>query len=434
MYTARWLQRRQEKPQRPGRILQRAMSIQIILPEDTLEAKPNGEPMVRHSGDEIRGHLEVTTRGNFEFEVSLSFEGLVRTWFGFQNDGDPCRLPPTAEFQFLQETQKLYSDPSSGSIKDQLRIHRLPFQFVVPHELISARSDVHPDFLKLCPSTKQGPAFCSLPSRKVFRQPLILYAIRIKHIRTDKVVENFMRSTYHREIAIMPHIPPAPPLAMEAFIREYKPSTMRSVRQHRWTRLLGTLRLSAAEPSPVNILSSGFGPSTVVTLSLAFAPNGPCGSEIWPCEWSCVVSNYLRIRTFYSTQRMERMPTLSEAKRDSFLRVHEMKTALEVREHSELSWNNDDACQWSTKVNVPIRVMKNLLPTFLNQLSARQYAVVIRLAIKGLSHGLLELVLPLQVIYYPTLSETFETPHREGTARDELLSSDVDFSPPSYDS
>jgi hypothetical protein len=51
------------------------MSIQIILPEDTFEAKSNGEPMVRHSGDEIRGHLEVTTRGNFEFEVSLSFEG-----------------------------------------------------------------------------------------------------------------------------------------------------------------------------------------------------------------------------------------------------------------------------------------------------------------------------------------------------------------------
>ena len=75
MYTARWLQRRQEKPQRLGRILQPAMSIQIILPEDTLEAKSNGEPTVRHSGDEIRGYLEVTTRGNFEFEVSLSFEG-----------------------------------------------------------------------------------------------------------------------------------------------------------------------------------------------------------------------------------------------------------------------------------------------------------------------------------------------------------------------
>jgi hypothetical protein len=60
-----------------NRILQPAISIQIILQEDTLGAKSNGEPTVRHSGDEIRGHLEVMTRGNFEFEVSLSFEGLI---------------------------------------------------------------------------------------------------------------------------------------------------------------------------------------------------------------------------------------------------------------------------------------------------------------------------------------------------------------------
>lgn len=139
------------------------------------------------------------------------------------------------------------------------------------------------------------------------------------------------------------------------------------------------------------------------------------------------------------------MPTLSAAKKDPFLRVHEVKTAPEVREYSRLPWNNDDACQWMTNLNVPIRVMKNLLPTFLNQLSARQYAVVVRFSIKGLSHRLLELVLPLQVIYYPALGEMLEAPQEEGTtARDELLSSvshlqqefmdsEVDFSPPSYD-
>jgi hypothetical protein len=115
-HTSRWLQWRQEKPQRMDRILQPAISIQIILPEDICGANSNGKPTVRHSGDEIRGHLEVTTRGNFEFEVNLSFEGqsifsrlasvvikfglgLVRTWVGFQNDSDPYRLPPTAEFQ-----------------------------------------------------------------------------------------------------------------------------------------------------------------------------------------------------------------------------------------------------------------------------------------------------------------------------------------------
>ena len=117
LHTAQWLQWRQEKPPKMDRIRQPAITIQIILPEDAFGAKSAAEPTVRHSGDEIRGHLEVMTCGDFEFEVSLSFEGLisifsgwlqrvinsglglVRTWVGFQNDGDPCRLPPTAEFQ-----------------------------------------------------------------------------------------------------------------------------------------------------------------------------------------------------------------------------------------------------------------------------------------------------------------------------------------------
>ena len=76
-HTAQWIRRWKEKSQRLDRILQRAISIRIILPEDAFAAKSTGEPAVRHSGDEIRGHLEVMTRGNFEFEVGLSFEGLI---------------------------------------------------------------------------------------------------------------------------------------------------------------------------------------------------------------------------------------------------------------------------------------------------------------------------------------------------------------------
>jgi len=142
---------------------------------------------------------------------------------------------------------------------------------------------------------------------------------------------------------------------------------------------------------------------------------------------------------------MDQMPTLSATKIDPLLRIHEMKTAPEVREYSEISWKNDDVCQWTTSLKVPIRSMKKLLPTFLNQLSARQYAVVVQLSIKGLFHGILELVLPVQVIYYPGLAEILEMPLREVTeARDQLLSplsnlqqdfmaSDVYFLPPSYD-
>jgi hypothetical protein len=62
------------------RIIRPAISAQIILPEDASGAKSGQEPTVRHCGDEIRGHLEVITYGNFEFDIIVSFEGLIRTF------------------------------------------------------------------------------------------------------------------------------------------------------------------------------------------------------------------------------------------------------------------------------------------------------------------------------------------------------------------
>jgi hypothetical protein len=56
---------------------------------------------------------------------------------------------------------------------------------------------------------------------------------------------------------------------------------------------------------------------------------------------------------------------------------------------------------WTASLAAPITASKNLLPTFLNQLSARQYDLVVRLSIKGFHHGRVELVLPVQVIFHP---------------------------------
>lgn len=56
---------------------------------------------------------------------------------------------------------------------------------------------------------------------------------------------------------------------------------------------------------------------------------------------------------------------------------------------------------WTTTLSLPVNTSKDLLPTFLNALSARQYALVLRLMIEGLYHDTIELIVPVQVIYYP---------------------------------
>ena len=53
-----------------------SVNVRIVLLEDTFATKSRQEAPVWHCGDEIRGHLEVMTRGNFEFEITVSFEGL----------------------------------------------------------------------------------------------------------------------------------------------------------------------------------------------------------------------------------------------------------------------------------------------------------------------------------------------------------------------
>lgn len=110
-----------------------SMVVRIVLAEDTPSVEPSPKPQIRHCGDEIQGHLEVSCNSSFEFSVDISFEGmsmlcfipelftlplntpsgLIRTWIGSRSDTDSFQLPPTAEFQV------------SGTIIPQLALRKL---------------------------------------------------------------------------------------------------------------------------------------------------------------------------------------------------------------------------------------------------------------------------------------------------------------------
>jgi hypothetical protein len=272
---------------------------------------------------------------------------------------------------------------------------------------------MHPDFLKLCPSAKLGSAFLGPTSGKTYRQPIITYIIRIIRVRTEIVMASPIRCPDEREIIIMPRTPAAPPLEIEHFPCEYKPCTTKALKQHMWNRSLGHLHVSAVEPPPLNISTAAPRTSSLVSVKLTFTPKQPCEIEVRPHEWKCVVKYCLRSRTFYSTRKLERIPTSSVTKSDPFLRMREEKNGWEIRGFGPISWRRDCLleegtlvqderhCPWATTLILPVNAPKNLLPTFLNPLSARQYALVLQLMIEGLHHGVIELVVPVQVIYYP---------------------------------
>jgi hypothetical protein len=316
--------------------------------------------------------------------------------------------------KFLRQIQHISSNSSMGCREDNLYVYHLPFRFTIPHKLISARSDVHPDFLKLCPSAKIGSRLMGPMSRKIYRQPIITYVIRIIRVQTGVVMKSPIRCQDEREILIMPWTPATPPLEIKHFPQEYKPFTSKCVKQQVWKRFLGHLHVSAVEPVPLNICTPAPRASTVVSVQLTFTPKPPpCEIEVCPQEWKCVVKYYLRSRTFYSTRKLERMPTSLTTKTDPLLRMREEKNKWEVREFGLSCWGRGGPPQdgnlvqdeslrpWTTTLLLPINASKTLLPTFLNALSARQYALVLRLMIEGLHHATIELIVPTQVIYYP---------------------------------
>jgi hypothetical protein len=156
--------------------------------------------------------------------------------------------------------------------------------------------------------------------------------------------------------------------------------------------------------------------STLATLKLNLSPQYLGEFGIQPHEWKFVVNYHLRSRTFYSTQRLDRIPTTAAAKRNQFQQVRVGTIRSEVREIGIAPWKIDCRTQssdrdnglhmeefyiWTATLTVPVSAPKSLLPTFLNQLSARQYVLVLQLRINGLYHGLIELLLPMQVVFHP---------------------------------
>lgn len=341
----------------------------------------------------------------------------------------------TDAFQLLKEVQHILSHPHMRCRSEPLYMYRLPFSFMIPSELISARSDIGPEFLRLCPSANLGSTVQNSWASQIYSKPSIKYTIRVKHVTTDVHLVPPHRCYMEREIQIMPYTSPLPPLVLEHFPNDFRTFTCSSIRTRQWKQSFGVLELSAVEPPPLNLCTAAPRACTLASLQVILRQHGCCSPELYPCNWKFTIRSYIRIRTFCSTQTLTKVPTMFAAKINPCLNVNDSRTFSETRQYCVSSWKYDPqlvdsglgpptegegvtdgkAPLWCKTLVVPISAPKALLPTFLNPLSARQYALVLKVDVEGLSHRPLKLVLPLQVIYWPdgmreTVSEQTEDP------------------------
>ena len=326
------------------------------------------------------------------------------------------------------------NDVNSGHNK-----HRVNFSFVVPKQLISARSDVDHQFLQLHPSTRLGARYYDYESRKPFAQPLIYYTLTATLQNIDTLPPLWFRQC-EREIAILPAKTAEPPFYVGPHQQEYNLRSSVALGRHICGGVWGKLRLSAVEPPPLYIQATTPKASTLVPIKVEFVPNKSTDTEIDPYNWTVVVTSRIRQRVFCSTKRMERVPTLTDVRRTPQLELRTQSTEPEVRVYSHLSWrmdrlskdgtiiSTDTISQWIATLEATISASKTLQLPFTTPTATLRYSIVLEVRIVGLRHATASIEVPLQVLRKPPPDMRIASPVPSGwsqTSSDE--SDDLDF-------
>lgn len=331
--------------------------------------------------------------------------------------------------KFLKETQDIATPPCDCRQSTEQIACRLPFEFVIPNSLISARSDVAPDYLNLLPTAKEGPAFHGPTSGTIYMRPMITYMLTAcaVHIGSGK--------TYwcKQEISIMPSMAAAPPLQIEHFQHEYTVTSGTALRRHVWSRSIGKLTVSAVEPQPLNISTSAPQASATASIKLLFEPCKAQKLFARPYDWDITVKSFLRIKTFFTTQPFKQIPTQKTLESDPLIRMDSQATLADLRCCDTLPWRlhrlssvgtivtDASSTPWTSILTVPVNASKTFLPTFLSPLSARRYVLMLDLNIEGLSHGTLALEIPIQVIHDPSQTSDRSRRNLRGQEQETLL-------------
>ncbi len=334
--------------------------------------------------------------------------------------------------KFLKETQVI-TPPCLGQQPRVQCTHRLPFEFVIPNSLISARSDVAPEYLNLLPTVKEGPAFRGVNSQRLYMRPMIEYMLTASAMHID----SGRRYQCKQDISVMPSNAVAPPLQVEDFPRDYTLTSSKALKRHIWSRPIGKLTVSAVEPQPLNMSTNAPRASTTASIKLFFEPREAGECAIRPYDWSITVKSFLRIRTYITTRPFQQIPTQEIVETDPLVQVDSKATSASRRHCDTLPWRlhrlspagtittGPLATPWTSVLIVPVNASKNLLPTFLSPLSARRYVLVLALKVGGLSHGTLALEIPIQVIHDPSETSNRSSRTLLGQEQERLWDPDV---------
>jgi hypothetical protein len=245
-------------------------------------------------------------------------------------------------------------------------------------------------------------------------QPLIKYSIRVvvgPKISNGHGIDSKPCSVT-REVFIVPFCTKAPPVAVEDLPGEYRLLATKTLKQHLWSKGMGQLEASACEPAPLNMATSAPRSASCLSLRLTYQLPYKIAMRVRPRDWQVLIESKIITFTFYSCLPLETAPNMQDVKMKPSIRLDSNLIFSETKLFTNLPWclnkpsvdrtiPTSPSFLWVAKVDVPINVSKELLPTFFTPLAARRYALKITVRVAGLHHVAPELQLPLQLVHEP---------------------------------
>lgn len=352
------------------------------------------------------------------------------------------------------------------------------FHFVIPRWATLNTENVPDQCLSLPPSLSAGVSYRRPGEEDEYAQPNIQYRLKARvnlNFLQDSILPRTLEAL--RTIVILPCSPPMPPTDTSDFPAEFINSASNTYRAF----LFGswyTMTLSMQEPAAISLQSTQTRGSVNAILHVEIrAPASVMDStsaKRLPLSLKNLlfkIQPILRAKTFYSTQPFRKMPGQTMLTLKGSVRLKDEVMKLDAHDLKASSWQHDipdeapwlaevdrrsststrsasvstiestDGCKaspmakdsplvWSTRLSVPITVQPNLPPTFCSVTASRQYSLIMRIRVVGVSIKDFILEVPLQILYTPRESQerrsTFSTyelqPSFTSTSRlDEVL-------------
>lgn len=335
------------------------------------------------------------------------------------------------------------------------------FRLVIPRWATLGTGNVPDQCLSLPPSLSAGVPYQRPGEEDEYAQPNICYRLKA-HVKLNSLQDSILPRTLEasRRIAILPCSPPMPPTDTSDFPAEFISSASNTSRAF----FFGSwymMTLSMQEPAAISLQSTQTRGSVNAMLHVEIkAPASGMGStrvkklHLNLKNLLFKIQPILRAKTFYSTQPFHKMPGETMLFLKGPVRLKDEVMKLDAHDLKASSWQHDipdeapclaeanrhsststrsasvstmesaDGCTaspitddspwaWSTRLSVPITVQPNLPPTFCSVTASRQYSLIMRIRVAGVSIKDFILEMPLQILYTSRKSQercsTFST-------------------------